>query len=137
MSLGKPPQPLPTAGITRRHPILPERWSVWFWRHLRRVVITVIGGTVLLMGVAMLVLPGPGWLTIFAGLGLLATEFAWARWLLKRARREVGQMIDLARHGLGTGTGLGTSTSKPPSTPRNGQASAATETAVPKPLSRE
>lgn len=96
---GDVPQRVPAGGITRRHPILPERWSIWFWGHLRRVVVSVIGGTILLMGLAMLVLPGPGWLTIFAGLGVLATEFAWARWLLRRARREVGQVIDLARNG--------------------------------------
>ncbi len=41
--------------------------------------------TVLLLGIAMLVLPGPGWLTIFAGMAILATEFAWARWLMKHA----------------------------------------------------
>lgn len=96
---GDTPQGVPVGGITRRHPILPERWSIWFWGHLRRVVVSVIGGTILLLGLAMLVLPGPGWLTIFAGLGILATEFAWARWLLRRAQREVAQVIDLARNG--------------------------------------
>ena len=46
----------------------------------------VIGGTVLLLGVALLVLPGPGWLLIIGGLAILAGEFAWARWLLKHAK---------------------------------------------------
>jgi tellurite resistance protein TerC len=49
----------------------------------------VIGSTVLLGGVAMLVLPGPGLLVIVLALAILATEFAWARHLLKRVRREI------------------------------------------------
>jgi len=38
----------------------------------------------LLAGLAMLALPGPGWLTIAAGLAVLAREFSWARRLLDR-----------------------------------------------------
>ena len=51
------------------------------------------GFTLLIAGVAMLALPGPGWITIAAGLALLSTEFEWAhRWLesLKRAGRRIG-----------------------------------------------
>jgi uncharacterized protein (TIGR02611 family) len=50
----------------------------------------VFGGTVLLLGVVMLAAPGPGLLTIFAGLTILAAEFAWARRLLKRTRAAFG-----------------------------------------------
>ena len=39
----------------------------------------------------MLVLPGPGWLIIFVGLGIWATEFAWAKSLLRSVRRTVGR----------------------------------------------
>ena len=53
------------------------------------MIIAVIGATVLLGGVAMLVLPGPGLLAIVAALAILATEFAWAGHLLKRVRREI------------------------------------------------
>ena len=53
----------------------------------RKIVIAVIGATVLLIGVAMLVLPGPGWVVIFIGLAILATEFVWAQRLLKRAKQ--------------------------------------------------
>ncbi len=43
-----------------------------------------MGGTVLLIGIALIVLPGPAVLVIPAGLAILATEFAWAqRWLDK------------------------------------------------------
>lgn len=46
----------------------------------------VIGGTLLVVGVAMLVLPGPAVVVIPLALAVLATEFAWARRLLRRAR---------------------------------------------------
>jgi uncharacterized protein (TIGR02611 family) len=54
-----------------------------------RAIIGVIGATVLLFGLAMLVLPGPGLLVILVALAILASEFAWARHLLKRVRREI------------------------------------------------
>jgi uncharacterized protein (TIGR02611 family) len=41
-----------------------------------KIVVTTVGATVVLAGIAMLVLPGPGWLAIFLGLGILGTEFA-------------------------------------------------------------
>lgn len=49
---------------------------------LWRVIATTIGGAILLVGLAMLVLPGPGWALIFLGLAVLATEYAWAHRLL-------------------------------------------------------
>jgi hypothetical protein len=48
----------------------------------------VAGITVLLLGIVMLVAPGPGILTIALGLGILATKFLWARRLLKRFREK-------------------------------------------------
>jgi uncharacterized protein (TIGR02611 family) len=54
-----------------------------------RVGITVAGIGVILIGIVLLPLPGPGWLIIFAGLGILATEYAWAAQLLRRTRRLV------------------------------------------------
>ena len=55
-------------------------------RQARRLIVLVIGGTVLLIGVALLVLPGPAFLVIPLGLAILATEFRWARTLLGRAK---------------------------------------------------
>ena len=52
----------------------------------RKPVVAVIGGTVVLIGVAMLVLPGPAFIVIPLGLVILATEFLWARRWLKRAQ---------------------------------------------------
>jgi len=48
--------------------------------------VLVIGSTVLLIGVALLVLPGPAFIVIPIGLAILATEFRWARNLLGRMR---------------------------------------------------
>jgi uncharacterized protein (TIGR02611 family) len=56
-------------------------------KQVRRVVVFVAGIVVLLLGIAMLVAPGPGILTVALGLGILAMEFVWARRLLKRLRR--------------------------------------------------
>jgi tellurite resistance protein TerC len=57
-------------------------------RHLRRVIVAVIGVTVLAIGVAMIILPGPAMVVIPLGLGILAIEFAWARRMLERLKRE-------------------------------------------------
>ncbi|MBC7984505.1 MAG: PGPGW domain-containing protein [Candidatus Obscuribacterales bacterium] len=54
------------------------------YRWARRIAIALVGGTVLLVGIAMLVLPGPGIVVMLIGLGILGAEFAWARhWLQK------------------------------------------------------
>jgi hypothetical protein len=53
-------------------------------RPIKRIVVALMGGTVLLVGLALIVLPGPAFLLIPAGLAILAIEFAWAkRWLYK------------------------------------------------------
>ena len=53
---------------------------------LRKLIVAVIGVTILLLGIAMVVLPGPAFIVIPVGLGVLATEFAWARRAVRRAR---------------------------------------------------
>ena len=53
-----------------------------------RTVITVVGAVVIVLGIILLPLPGPGWVVIFAGLGLLSTEYAWARRLLSWTRQK-------------------------------------------------
>lgn len=55
-------------------------------KQARRLVVAVIGFTVLVIGVIMIVTPGPAVIVIPAGLGILATEFIWARSLLKTVR---------------------------------------------------
>lgn len=86
--------------------IRPIRWHdhwAWVpfkvvWRFIRRsgkrIAVTIAGFAVLLAGVAMLVLPGPGWIAIFLGLGILATEYVWAERLLKKAKEKANQAKD-------------------------------------------
>ncbi len=51
--------------------------------------IALTGLVVVVVGVVLLAVPGPGWLVIFAGLGIWATEFAWAKSLLEHVRSAV------------------------------------------------
>jgi len=53
---------------------------------LYRIGVGIAGGIVLAAGVVMIPYPGPGWLVVFAGLAILATEFAWAHGVLTYAR---------------------------------------------------
>jgi tellurite resistance protein TerC len=52
----------------------------------KRLIVIVAGSTVLLIGIAMIVLPGPAVIVIPVGLGVLATEFVWARKLLTKIK---------------------------------------------------
>jgi tellurite resistance protein TerC len=60
-----------------------EDWHLTY-RWARRIAISIVGGTVLAIGVAMIVLPGPALIVIPLGLAILGVEYAWARrWLRK------------------------------------------------------
>src|SRR5262247_2189494 len=61
---------------------------------VRRIFRVVAGFTLLAAGVVMLVTPGPGWVAILLGLGLLAAEFVWARRLMDRIKREGNRIKD-------------------------------------------
>jgi len=54
--------------------------------HCRKLIIAVVGSVVLLLGIAMLILPGPAFLVIPAGLAILATEFVWAERAMDRCK---------------------------------------------------
>jgi tellurite resistance protein TerC len=60
------------------------------YKYARKVIIGFVGLSVLLVGAAMLVLPGPALLVVPAGLAILATEFRWARKLLRRLKETLG-----------------------------------------------
>ncbi|WP_344369840.1 TIGR02611 family protein [Agromyces tropicus] len=67
----------------------------WIDRHPRlrvayRLGVGVLGGVIAVAGLALVPLPGPGWLVVFLGLAILGTEFAWAR----RLARWVKRMLD-------------------------------------------
>jgi uncharacterized protein (TIGR02611 family) len=59
---------------------------------MKKIFNALIGGTVVLIGVAMLVLPGPGLLVIAGGLAILATEFIWARRAMRHAKSTVAKV---------------------------------------------
>ncbi|MCX4473602.1 putative transmembrane protein (PGPGW) [Micromonospora sp. MW-13] len=54
-----------------------------------KIFISIAGALVVTIGVALIPLPGPGWLLVIAGLGIWAVEFHWARRLLNFTRRHV------------------------------------------------
>jgi hypothetical protein len=58
----------------------------WTLRKLKLVLITTIGFSMVGIGIAMIVLPGPAIIVIPIGLGILATEFVWAKNLMKHAK---------------------------------------------------
>ncbi len=59
---------------------------------VRKIVYSVLGVTVLLIGVAMIVLPGPAIIVIPFGVAILASEYAWARRIFRRGSVFVGRM---------------------------------------------
>lgn len=69
--------------------------SLFIGRNAKRTAVTIVGFAVLLIGVALIPLPGPGWLIVFGGLAILATEYVWAQRLLRYSRRRVGQARDI------------------------------------------
>ena len=59
------------------------------YRTARRVAVLAVGSTVVLLGVVMLVTPGPGLIVIPVGLAILSVEFAWARLWLRKVRESI------------------------------------------------
>jgi tellurite resistance protein TerC len=55
----------------------------------RRIVVGVVGTTIVLLGIVMLVTPGPAIVVIPLGLAILSIEFAWARAWLKKLRQSI------------------------------------------------
>ncbi len=68
------------------------------YRYARRIVISVVGGCMVLVGIAMIVLPGPAFIVIPAGLGVLALEFAWARLWLKKLKVAGKRVVSSVTH---------------------------------------
>ena len=66
-------------------------------RAAKRVVVAVVGGTVTLVGIALIVLPGPALVVIPVGLSILATEFVWARRYVRKARQVAARVKAKAR----------------------------------------
>ena len=63
----------------------------------RRIVIGIVGTTIVLLGIVMLVTPGPAFIVIPVGLAILSIEFAFARRWLKRLRESISNRNSLGR----------------------------------------
>ncbi|MEK7308937.1 MAG: PGPGW domain-containing protein [Nitrospirota bacterium] len=69
-----------------------EHFAITTLKQAKRIVIIIIGFTIVLLGTVMLALPGPGVITIVFGLAILGTEFVWARSLLKRFKDKANNL---------------------------------------------
>ena len=67
------------------------------YKWARRIVVAVFGGSVLLIGIAMVVLPGPAIIVVPLGLGILGLEFAWARIWLRKLRATAVSVVNRVR----------------------------------------
>jgi uncharacterized protein (TIGR02611 family) len=84
---------MPPAAVIRSLLVFDDKHPLFgTYKVAKRVAIGIVGGTVLLLGVIMMVTPGPGIAGILAGLGILAIEFAWARIWLKRVKTKSKEM---------------------------------------------
>ena len=83
-------------------PSIRRRWARWRDRlrerrkaeFVYRIVVGVVGLVVLAVGILAIPYPGPGWAIVFIGLGILATEFDWARRLLAHAKERYDKAMD-------------------------------------------
>ncbi len=53
-------------------------------KQIKRLIVGIIGTTILVIGLAMIILPGPAFIVIPVGLSVLATEFLWAKKIVQR-----------------------------------------------------
>jgi tellurite resistance protein TerC len=76
---------MPPAAVIRSLLVFDEKHPLYApYRMAKRIAIGIVGGSVLVVGICMIVLPGPAFVVIPVGLGILGIEFAWARsWLRK------------------------------------------------------
>lgn len=81
----------------------PHGATRWAWRRnptlnlTYRIGVGIAGSLVLALGVVLIPYPGPGWLVVFAGLAILATEFSWAGRVLHTAKRYYDAWADWLR----------------------------------------
>ena len=74
-------------------------------RMAKRIAIGIVGGSVLIVGVCMVVLPGPAFVVIPVGLGILGLEFAWARRWLRKAKAKAVEVAHNFNHKNGSDKG--------------------------------
>jgi 2-methylcitrate dehydratase PrpD len=69
-------------------------------RNSKRIAVSVVGGVLVLAGLAMLVLPGPGIIVVAIGFAVLGTEYAWAAAALERTKRTAERAGHATRRGV-------------------------------------
>ena len=67
-------------------------------KRIKKTFVTIFGSLVLVMGIVMIPYPGPGWITVFAGLGILSTEYVWAKRLLHYAKSKYDAWANWVAH---------------------------------------
>ena len=60
-------------------------------RKIKKIFVGIVGSLVVIFGIILIPYPGPGWLTIFFGFTILATEFMWAKGILEKLRTRYDQ----------------------------------------------
>jgi len=84
---------MPPAAVIRSLLVFDDKHPLFgTYKFAKRVAIGIVGGTVLVLGIVMMVTPGPGIAGILAGLGILAIEFTWARIWLKKVKAKSQEM---------------------------------------------
>ena len=84
---------MPPAAVIRSLLVFDEKHPLYAtYKVAKRIAIGIVGGSVLVVGVCMIVLPGPAFVVIPAGLAILGLEFAWARIWLKKAKAKAEEM---------------------------------------------
>jgi len=86
VGLETPPVHQVSLVFDEKHPLYPP------YRVAKRIAIGIVGGSVLVVGLCMIVLPGPAFVVIPAGLAILGVEFAWARIWLEKVKDKSQQM---------------------------------------------
>jgi len=85
---------MPPAAVIRSLLVFDQKHPLYLpYRMAKRVAIGIVGGSVLVVGICMIVLPGPAFVVIPVGLGILGVEFAWARMWLKKAKAKAEEVV--------------------------------------------
>lgn len=83
----------------------PKEVVTFLVRSSKRVAVSVVGGVLVLIGLAMFVLPGPGILVVVLGFAVLGTEYAWAAAVLERTKKLAEKAAARARNTAGGAAG--------------------------------
>jgi tellurite resistance protein TerC len=84
---------MPPAAVIRSLLVFDKKHPLYVpYRVAKRIAIGIVGGTVLIVGIAMIVLPGPAFVVIPVALGILGIEFAWARSWLRKAKAKAEEV---------------------------------------------